>query len=192
MNPKIPLHIFLPPQSDFAHINILVTNDHQGLNNGVFFIRVDVWSAELISAVVAWKTFRPEIRLKFNDQSALENVLTYVSKARSPPLLSLTDSPQQDKFKPAVAYVPQRWFNAYRGLNRDGRRVNLPNSFKEGDYMVHFAGKQDGQRDARMNRRIDTAEQHLPKWERELPQTTYEDEIRKFWAKGVMDGSGKG
>lgn len=87
MNPYIPLEIFLPPEPEWSHINALVTNDHHGLNNGVFFLRVHEWSVWLMAATVAWKIYKPDVPLRFHDQSALGELLNTVST--SPLSLSL-------------------------------------------------------------------------------------------------------
>lgn len=79
MNPHIPLEIFLPPEPAWSHINALVTNDHHGLNNGVFFLRVHEWSVWLMAATVAWKVYKPEVPLRFHDQTALGHLLETVS-----------------------------------------------------------------------------------------------------------------
>lgn len=71
MNPKIPLEIFLPPDDDWNHIHALVTNDHRGLNNGVFFLRVHEWSVWLMTACLGTEIFDPEVQLEFGDQSAM-------------------------------------------------------------------------------------------------------------------------
>jgi hypothetical protein len=81
MNPKIPLEIFLPPPATYPSINCLVTDDHRGLNNGVFFLRVDHWSVWLMTAVLGYQKVgcRPPGKLRTEDQGALENILREVS-----------------------------------------------------------------------------------------------------------------
>jgi hypothetical protein len=79
MNPYIPLEIFLPPEPRWSHINALVTNDHNGLNNGVFFLRVNEWSAWLMMATLGWKIYKSDVLLEFHDQSALAYLLDTVS-----------------------------------------------------------------------------------------------------------------
>src|SRR5271170_7680238 len=79
MNPNVPLEIFLPPEPEWSHVNALVTNDHHGLNNGVFFLRVNEWSVWLMAATVAWKIYKPDIPLRFHDQTALGFLLETVS-----------------------------------------------------------------------------------------------------------------
>jgi len=79
MNPQISLDIFIPPNPDFNDVNMLVTNDRHGLNNGCFLIRVNSWAVKLLSAVIAFHTFKPEVELKYSEQSALEEMIEDVS-----------------------------------------------------------------------------------------------------------------
>ena len=52
LNPRIPLKIFLPPE-DFCHAAFLGTHDEQGLNRGVFFLRVHEWSVKMLIEVLS-------------------------------------------------------------------------------------------------------------------------------------------
>jgi len=78
MNPKMPLEIFIPPPR-MNHINILTTDDRHGLNNGVFFLRVCEWSLKLFSNAIAFPHYKPDVKLKYTEQSAMEEVLKTVS-----------------------------------------------------------------------------------------------------------------
>ncbi|KEF51113.1 uncharacterized protein A1O9_12836 [Exophiala aquamarina CBS 119918] len=172
MNPKIPLEIFLPPDDKWNHIHGVVTNDHRGLNNGVFFLRVHEWSVWLMTACLGTEIFDPAIELEFGDQSAMG---MWVKKER---------------FRANIMHVPQRWFNAYAGNRGETNglfadpmepqsQVKL-NSIKEGDLLVHHAGHKS-LRGQRMSPWMDVAEQHLPQWELNLNETTYLQEIEEFW-----------
>lgn len=160
MNHNIPLEIFLPP-AEFPHLHLLVTADPHGLNNGVFFIKVHPWSIELLSAVVAYRIYRPDVELQYRDQSALEDVL------------------KEKHFKRNFLLLPQRWFNAIWGeLSDDSTR-----SFqvRRGDMLVHFPGHP--QRDEIMRKFLDRTERHLPEWELDLESTSYPAEIKEYWTE---------
>ena len=157
-NPKIPLEIFLPPE-EFPDLHLLVTADPHGINNGIFFLKVHPWTVELLSAIIAYPTFRPDENLEYRDQSALEQVL------------------KEKLFKNNFAILPQRWINAYQA-ERDGSRT-LPFQITAGDLLVHFPGVPE--RDERMRYYLDIAERHWPKWEKSLDNTTYPEEIRTYW-----------
>ncbi|KAI9732445.1 MAG: hypothetical protein M1834_001653 [Cirrosporium novae-zelandiae] len=159
-NPNIPLDIFLPPD-DFSYIHILLTNDWNGLNNGVFPIRVHSWSVELMSAVIAFKTYHPDVLLTFRDQSALSEVL------------------KEPRFLKQSMYLPQRWFNAYQG---EINETVHPFQARRGDMLVHFPGLPRETRDERMGLWLDRADKHLPEWEIDLIHTSYPSEVKEFWA----------
>jgi lipopolysaccharide biosynthesis glycosyltransferase len=160
LNPKLGLANFLPP-TGFDDVNILVTKDHNGLNNGIFFIRVSAWAVEVMAANLAYRTFNPDQPLKFQDQSALQNIL------------------EMPKFRDQVAYCPQRWFNAYQSGNLN--ETIEANEVRRGDLVVHFAGI--GNKQERMDYWSDIAEQHLPDWEREIESTSYREEIQSYWGE---------
>jgi hypothetical protein len=79
MNPLLPLEMFIPPQG-FDHIHLLTTNDRHGLNNGVFFLKVCEWSLKLFSTALAFPHYNPDVKLKYSEQSAMEEILKVVSK----------------------------------------------------------------------------------------------------------------
>lgn len=159
LNPYVPIEIFLPPSPEFDDINLLVTHDWNGLNNGVFPVRVCQWSVDLFSAIVAFRHFRPETVLTFRDQSAMDMLL------------------HEKKFAAHTVEAPQRWFNAYQGEHNE---TLAPFQVRRGDFLVHFAGV--GNRDERILYWLDRAEKHLPDWEMEVQHTTYPTEVRDFWA----------
>ena len=161
MQPLIPTlstEIFLPPE-EFPHLHLLVTADPHGINNGIFFIKVHPWSVQLLCAIIAYTTFRPDVELIYRDQSALEEIL------------------KEKAFKRNFAILPQRWINAYQD-EHDGSRT-LPFQILPGDFLVHFPGVPG--RDARMRFYLDIAERHWPKWEVDLDSTSYPKEINEYW-----------
>lgn len=160
MNPNIPLEIFLPPD-EYPHVHLLITADPHSINNGVFFLKVHPWSLELLSAVIAYRTFRPDTELQYRDQSALADVL------------------KEKQFKRNFILLPQRWFNAYWAELADDSTRSF--HIRRGDLLVHFPGHP--QRDEAMQPFLDRAEQHMPEWELDLVSTTYGGEIKEFWAQ---------
>ena len=156
--PTMSTEIFLPPE-EFPHLHLLVTADPHGINNGIFFIKVHSWSVQLLCAVIAYMTFRPDAELIYRDQSALEEIL------------------KENAFRRNFAILPQRWINAYQD-ERDGSRT-LPFQILPGDFLVHFPGVPG--RDASMRFYLDIADRHWPKWEIDLEATTYPQEINEYW-----------
>lgn len=89
MNPNVPLDVFLPsegPDGGFGHINLLVTRDRNGLNNGVFFIRVSDWSIKMFASALSVREYERGVELKYSEQSGMERVIERVSIVHfSPP-----------------------------------------------------------------------------------------------------------
>lgn len=160
LNTHIPIEVFLPPSHEWDDINLMISHDMNGLNNGVFPIRIHPWSVELLSAIVAFRHYRPDDELIFRDQSAMSYLL------------------EDGKFSADTLIVPQRWFNAYQGEHNE---TLAPFQVRRGDFLVHFAGVPD--RDNRMKYWLDRAEQHSPDWEIEIQHTSFPEEIRNFWTE---------
>ncbi|KAG5953066.1 hypothetical protein E4U53_007034 [Claviceps sorghi] len=159
LNYNIPLEIFLPPEDDavLKRINVLIADDWNGLNNGIFGIRVTRWSAELFAGILAFRDFEPDTHLNFADQSAMEILL------------------KKRKSVNHVAKVPQRWFNAYPTEDENAAAPWV----HPGDLLVHFAGL--ASREMHMNKWLDRSEQLAEKWNKPLAQTTYSEDVERFW-----------
>lgn len=157
LNPYVPVESFLPPE-DFDHVDLLYTNDWNGLNNGVFLIKVSRWSVELLSSILSFRYFKPDVPLTFRDQSAMSIMMS------------------EPHFQKKTLFVPQRWFNGYQGEHNYTLEAH---QVRRGDLLVHFAGV--GDRDNRMRFWLERAEDHRPDWEIEFKHTTYPTEIKDFW-----------
>ncbi|KAI9706187.1 MAG: hypothetical protein M1820_004948 [Bogoriella megaspora] len=161
LNPYIPISAFLPPETgQFDDVHMIVVHDWNGLNNGIFAIRVCQWSVQLHSSILAFQYYRPDVQLTFRDQSAMAELL------------------MEPKFARHTVKAPQRWFNAYQGEHNE---TLAPFQVRRGDFLVHFAGV--GDREQRMKYWLERAEQHLPDWEIEYRQTSYPSEVRDFWGE---------
>ncbi|KAI5358868.1 putative Heat shock protein 70kD domain superfamily [Septoria linicola] len=161
LNPHIPIDVFLPPPGgEFDDIHLVYSNDWNGLNNGVFPVRVNQWAVQLFSAIVSFRHYRPNDPLTFRDQSAMDILL------------------HEPAFAPHIVQAPQRWFNAYQGEHNE---TLAPFQLRRGDFLVHFAGV--GNREERMIHWLNRAEQHLDDWEVPLKSTSYPQEARDFWSE---------
>ena len=78
MNPQIPLDIFVPPEPQFSNIHLVVTNDRNGLNNGVFMVRVSQWAFKLFASALSIREYQPDIPLKYTEQSGMEEAIKRV------------------------------------------------------------------------------------------------------------------
>jgi hypothetical protein len=109
LNPKIPLDLYLPP-SDVHGVHFLCGNDHNGLNDGAFLLRVNDYSVHMLAASLSVETFRPNVDLRYSEQSAIENVVHEGGVYR--PWDGTT-------YLQGYAEIPQRWLNAYMGSRND-------------------------------------------------------------------------
>lgn len=79
--------------------------------------------------------------------------------------------------------MPQRWFNAYRGPREGDKLIRgatvPPNTIKEGDLQLHFAGKKKNK--ARILEWLDYADSRSSGWTRQLKDTTLLAETALFW-----------
>jgi hypothetical protein len=100
MNPQLPLEIFLPPD-EFHGVHLLVTNDRNGLNNGVFLIRIGQWAFKMFASALSIREYLPDVELKYTEQSGMEEVIGRVSPPRTAfPNQLLTHSYRKTGLKP--------------------------------------------------------------------------------------------
>ncbi|KAJ5726493.1 galactosyl transferase GMA12/MNN10 family protein [Penicillium malachiteum] len=173
MNLNLPLEVFLPPPN-LPDVHMLVSQDQNGINNGVFFIRVHSWSFELLNSALAYPRLNKNTQLPFGDQSALGKVLE-----------------ENEYFSQSVVYCPSRWFNPYR-RSENGELPQteaLPKSMviHPGDLLVHFAGTADaGKLEEAMRPYIEISEQRRPDWNVPLENTHYVKQAALFWDTHVL------
>jgi hypothetical protein len=209
MNPHTPLEIFLPPNSipELANINLLMAKNMDGLNSGVFALRVHPWSVSILSTILAYPIFEAQRSRtdQFRDQSAFQWLLQL--NLKSP----LFNAPF--KGTESWAEVPMCWFNSMpfnnaftkkwdwvfshnltddlfdKGTNEvfnDGHGGHVrPWKVMQGDMVVHFAGA-DRVRVSWMRGWLERAEQYLPEWNNATKQVELKDEAKTFW-KGTAD-----
>jgi len=108
-NPNLKLETFLPSDK-MSNTHLIFADDVNGMNAGVFLIRVHPWSLNVLMRAMSYSYFNNKQGLKYADQSSLNNVLV--------------SGEESDHY----VVVPQNWFNSYIGLNKDG------------DFLLHQAG----------------------------------------------------
>ncbi|KAJ5111203.1 galactosyl transferase GMA12/MNN10 family protein [Penicillium argentinense] len=161
MNLNLPLEIFLPPP-DLADVNVLLSRDWNGINNGNFFIRVHPQSVNLLNAVLAWPLMNPD--------SALTHVLE-----------------ENEEFSRGVVYCPSRWFNPYKRSDNGELPITegLPADMivHPGDLLVHFAGVPGEAREPVMGAYIKISAEERPDWSAPVEETGYTNETARFWQR---------
>jgi hypothetical protein len=166
INPLVPLETFLPP-ANMSHVHALITEDWNGLNNGVFYLRVSAWSVEMLSAVIAYRTFRPEESLPFTEQSAMAAILKDI------------------KFQQNVVVVPPTWFNAYPS---EWSFNHVSYHVKQGDMVLHFAGVT--QKASVLRDWLLAVAREQTSWERPLADTTLVAQAQSFWENFTNQSEG--
>ncbi|PVI02386.1 glycosyltransferase family 34 protein [Periconia macrospinosa] len=165
MNPQIPLDIFVPPEDKgFGHINLLVTKDRNGLNNGVFMVRVGQWAVKMLASVLSIREYRPDVVLKYTEQSGMEEVI------------------KRPWWNSSVAYIPQRWFNGFPP-NADVEHDNAISHSRPGSLLIHFASNRDGLRPQRMAQWGEVARKRVSEWDKPVEETYYLEEIAEYWER---------
>lgn len=152
-------------------INLLIAKDHNGINAGVFLTRVNRWSVDFFSDVLAFRDFRPDVDLPFIEQSAMDNLL------------------QEKKYKKKVKYVPQHWFNAYgrkEGIVEEYLTLDdaskLPDwAARKGDFLIHFAGCADKAGEMKSYSKV--SQQLGNVWESGEALRDIGEDIEAFWSK---------
>jgi len=154
LNSAWKLESFLPPA--MPEIDFILTKDFNGLNNGVFFIKVSATAAEYLSLVAAYHHYKPDVELFWPEQVAMQ--------------LTLNETVE---YHHRVVYMPQRFFDVY------------PGEAQPGDFLVHFAGYGD-RNEAMLEwiERVENSQ--YERWNRGPGTEEYEDramEITEFWHK---------
>ncbi|KIX97764.1 uncharacterized protein Z520_06542 [Fonsecaea multimorphosa CBS 102226] len=176
LNPKIPLEIYLPPP-DVSGVNFLCGNDHNGLNDGAFLLRINDYSVHLLASSLSVETFRPTVDLRYSEQSAIEHVVHEGGVYRPWDGTTYLDG---------YAEIPQRWLNAYMGA-RDDHGVPIPakkehpNGVRPGDLLLHFAGS-GATKVQRIKSFVQAYEKDESEWVKEVDQMPeLVSEISQFW-----------
>jgi len=156
MNQLLPLEVFIPP-GDFKHINWLAAKDFNGLNAGVFIIRVCPWTLDLLTRTMTYKHYHPDEDYTFEEQSILAR---------------LTE--KDSDFKDQSTFVPKNWFNAYFYFLNEVKPGLLLSHFPHPDYKWHiyeWLRVLDADKD----------EAYKPVYNRPVQDTDYPEEIHNFW-----------
>jgi mannan polymerase II complex MNN10 subunit len=198
-NLAIALHLPFFSEPKAAHEKVpqlIVSNDKNGLNNGIFLLRISPTALSLLIAILSHPTYRPKTRLRFTEQTAMALL------AKSP------------TFRSCTYIVPQYWFNSYTYMDRNekgnnlgyittnvggdidsGARVfanranttGLEGGFRDGyvrrgDFLVHFAGNVNkGQNVERWMKMLD--EEGIVWKSKGGVQRDVTTEVAEFWRK---------
>ncbi|RMZ86676.1 hypothetical protein DV736_g6096, partial [Chaetothyriales sp. CBS 134916] len=156
INPLLPIEIFLPPEG-FHDVHFLGNKDQNGLNTGVFFVRVHQWSVKMFTKTLGFPIFKTDIDLGFSaDQTAMALIFN------------------ETENQPHVLYQPRKWYNTYQFHHG---YEGVP-----GNLLVHFPGLEEDRWD-QMGGWLQTLNNpgSAVKWEVPYEDTYYPREIAAFW-----------
>jgi hypothetical protein len=163
LNPALSPCMFLPAET-LPHVYALVTADHNGLNNGVFYLKVHPSSVDLLTKTINYPLVHPENDLGwFGEQGAMAKVIESI------------ENEHRDPSNPfGIVWIPRTWINNYE----------WEHGFEggPGSFMVHFAGL-GATRLAHMQAWLDELQGNQAKWEIPLENLPLKDDIAKFWAE---------
>lgn len=152
-NGQIPLEIFEPPP-DYRHIHFLASKDTNGLNAGVFMMRVCPWSLDLLTNVMTYRHYHANETYRFAEQTVLRRLLDH-----------------DDRFTNHSIYVPRKWFNTYLHID----------DVEPGAFLGHFPGDVIYLKWL-MFKWLRIVDIDPSKYSRPVDDTFYDAEIRTFWA----------
>ena len=158
LNPQIPWTIFLPP-TKYPNIHFIASKNWDGFNSGVFFLRVHEWSVKMLTDAQALPSLRPEITIKWADQSAM------------------SESFSRPQFRDAVVFQPMHWYNEFQlqqSMVRDSPNIH------PGDMLIHFAGLMKDKRDF-IGPWLDRVENLADRWSVPLENTSYLKDVKEYW-----------
>lgn len=149
-----------------------MTADHQGLNAGVFYLRVCAESVDFLTQVLGYPDAHPDVDLGwFGEQAAMAKIIRAI------------ETNHNERGDPTgIVWVPRTWFNHYE----------FEHGFEgePGSFLVHFAGLAET-RLAHMQRWLDELRDNQAKWEFSLEETGYGDEVPRFWEEYAGNVTGK-
>ncbi|KAM0237399.1 hypothetical protein ACHAP5_009029 [Fusarium lateritium] len=177
LDPCRPISSFLPPISHKHAYNkderekrephLIMTKDWNGLNAGVFLVRVDRWAIDFFSDLLAFRHFQPNVSLPFEEQTAMEILF------------------DQPRYREGIEQVPSVWFNAYSGDSAIEFEQRVSDEGLEyynairGDFLVHFAGVED--KDAAIYEWVEMLERQKGPWRPEQILRNITDNISSIW-----------
>jgi hypothetical protein len=171
LNPALSPCLFLPPKH-LENVYALVTADHNGLNNGIFYLRVHSSSVDLLTKTINYPLAHPDDDLGwFGEQAAMAKVIKSI------------EADHQDPTNPSgIAWIPRTWIN-----NFEWERCF---EGEPGSFMVHFAGLGET-RLAHMATWLDELQRNQAKWEIPAENTALNDAIPGFWREYEANTTGK-
>lgn len=151
---------------------MLGSKDWNGFNCGVFFLRINEWSVNYLTAATALPLLRPELPMVQRGPNYEQDAMVWVL--------------EQKEYKAHVAYQPREWYNLFE-LQHDQNTLK----YKPGDLLVHAVGVQDKQ--LAMGLWLDKLDNSLDELQLPLNNMSLKGDVERFWTilKGANDLLGR-
>ncbi|KAL6721659.1 hypothetical protein ACLMJK_000763 [Lecanora helva] len=161
LNEDIPWSAFLPPGDGFQHVHLIGAKDWNGFNSGVFFLRMNAWTVQMLTDALALPSLRKDIDLGYNTE---QTALCWVFE-------------QSGRYE-HIVYQPRPWFNGYE------HGVDAP-IVQSGDLLIHFAGYAPERKGPSMGKWLDRLEDGQQRRTLQIPMenTTYPHQINDYWQR---------
>lgn len=172
INPAISPEVFLPP-AGLDGVFGLFTADHNGLNDGLFYMRVHPSSIDLLTEVIDYNFAHSDEDLGWlGEQIAMERVI----KKRE-------DAAREAGRPTGIAWLPRPWFNSFQ--------FEAGFEGEPGHHIVHFAGLGET-RVGLMGQWLAELKTDQAKWEMPFEDTFYRAAIPEFWEQYAANVSHAG
>ena len=159
INDNIPWTTFLPRDEFFSDVHFIASRDWNDLNYGVFFVRVNEWSINLLKQVATFLQSRPDVET--SEDIDIDAMLWCLD--------------QQDN-KDHVVYQPRSWYNGY-DLGDKGK-----SEIHEGDMQVHLIGVDSERRkENAVHWWLSKIEDSPQKMHMPLEASGYPEKVQMFW-----------
>ncbi|KAK3176117.1 hypothetical protein OEA41_007439 [Lepraria neglecta] len=136
-------------------------HDWNGFNCGVFFLRVNEWSVNLLTAATALRLLRPELNMVQRGPNYEQDAMVWVLE-------------QQEHLK-HVIYQPREWFNLFE-LHHDQNTLK----YKPGDLLMHAVGAQDKYQ--AMGHWLDRLDNSPEELQLQLSNISLKGDVDRFWS----------
>lgn len=123
LNNQVSLDTFIRDIHEKDNVQFIYTEDQNGLNAGVFYVRVGEWASVFLSTVLAMSKAKDHPKLDFWEQTAIAKTVA-----------------ENEFFGSASVMVPRDWFNSYAWLSKDETTGRYASAVHPGTFLVHMVG----------------------------------------------------
>lgn len=165
LNNQVSLDTFVRDIDEKDDVQFIYTEDQNGLNAGVFYLRVGEWTSLFLASVLALSQAKDHPELGFWEQTAMAKTIA-----------------ENEFFGKFSVMAPRGWFNSYAWLSKDEHSGTFASAVEPGTFLVHLVGPskhQPGWYDYYLN----LGEGSDPAYHNTDTVEVLESEAEDFWRK---------